>query len=209
MSICKAVPHLRQNRLSGFHCDDGDQFSPVTRTFITSVKLSSSPLAFGLPGCGSALRNRRMLPLTLLIKEDGASARPRGPGLGTLGRDGGDCDVRAPGDPTDSDDSLEAEPRRLVGDIKLAIRPRRGVGVPRTTSEPCRGDFGDWLALLLVVTRSLSRFANLTASLQQNPSAEAECDRQHGKRETVIAITSSSACTAMRRRFDWPVRDSG
>ena len=95
----------------------------------------------------------------------------------------------------DSDDSLEAEPRRLVGenklcilgvlgenmlalrpvgatalgdlgDIKLAIRPRRGVGVPRIVSEPPRGDFGDWLALLLVVTRSLSRFANLTASLQ-------------------------------------------
>ena len=173
------------------------------------MKLSSSPLAFGLPGCDSAFRNRLMLPLTLLIKEDRASAKPRGPGFGTLGRDGGDCGVRAPGDPTDSDDSLEAEPRRLVGDIKLAIRPRRGVGVPRTTSEPRRGDFGDWLALLLVVTRSLSRFANLTASLQQNPSADAECDRQHGKRETVIAITISSACTAMRRRFDWPVRDSG
>ena len=202
------------------------------------MKLSSSPLAFGLPGCDSAFRNRLMLPLTLLIKEDRASARPRGPCFGTLGRDGGDCGVRAPGDPTDSDDSLEAEPRRLVGenklailgvlgenmlalrpvgatvlgdmgDVKVAIRPRRGVGVPRTTSEPRRGDFGDWLALLLVVTRSLSRFANLTASLQQNPSADAECDRQHGKRETVIAITISSACTAMRRRFDWPVRDSG
>jgi hypothetical protein len=86
-----------------------------------------------------------MLPLTLLIKEDRASAKPRGPGFGTLGRDGGDCGVRAPGEPTDSDDSLEAEPRRLVGEIKLAIRPRRGVGVPRTTSEPCRGDLGGWL----------------------------------------------------------------